>query len=224
MPVMRLIAVALAVLLLSACGSTMRGVWDTARDAVLGAKQPTGKGLDPAFNYLRVSTGRRTAFLAMGYVDPHPSGPIEVWFSADREVLRLQDGRLVGATGTLTEWRQVQMPPLPAWRELVTQNRPLVWERRRDVMPGYLFGVVDKLQLVPVAPPAASALLGRSADSLRWFEETQVADAGGGAASLRLRPARYAVEITGDSAQVVYGEQCLAADLCLTWQRWQAQP
>lgn len=169
---------------------------------------------------MRVTAGKKVAFLALGYVDPHPNGPVEVWYSADREVIRLQNGRVVGAAGTLTEWRQVRMPHLPSWREMAQQTGPYQWTRTRDVMPGYQFNVSEQLQLAAIAPPVQSAMLAIAPASLTWFEESQVP----AVANLadRLRPARYAVEFIGDTERVIYAEQCLSTDICITWQRWMA--
>ena len=104
--------------LLAGCQSDLGGALQTLNTALMGADQPTGERLDPRFRYLRVTAGKQVAFLALGYVYTDSHGPVEVWYSADREVIRLQNGRVVGAAGTLTEWRQVRMPVLPAWREL----------------------------------------------------------------------------------------------------------
>ena len=209
------------VLILAGCQSTSSGVLDTLRAAFLGIAEPSDKNLNPRFSYLRVTTETRVAFLALGYVDPHPQGPVEVWYSADFEVLRLQNGRMIGASGTLVEWRQVQLPELPSWPELLAPNKALTWVRIRDVMPGYHFSQQDRLQLSPVTPPAKSRLQRIAPESLRWFEETAIPETPKGQ---DLPPARYALEVAEGSARVVYGEQCLSADFCLTWQRWKPQP
>lgn len=200
----------------------MDGAWRTLQSAVSGADQPTSKQLDPRFAYLRATAGKKLAFLALGYVDPHPLGPIEVWYSAEREVIRLQNGRVVGAAGTLTEWRQVRMPDLPRWRDLATKAVPHAWTRTRDVMPGYYFNHADLLQVRTIPPPAKSALVGIAPASLTWFEESLVAAPASQGLTDRLPPARYAVEFIGDTERVIYAEQCLSAALCITWQRWRA--
>lgn len=196
--------------------------WSTLQSAIWGADQPTGAGLNPQFSYLRVTAGKTVAFLALGYVDPHPLGPIEVWYSAEREVIRLQNGRLVGAAGTLTEWRHVRAPALPSWRELAKQDSPYAWARTRDVMPGYRFNVTDKLQVVVIAPPEQSRVVGVAPATLTWFEESFAAQSPTHDAAEALKPARYAVDFSGSNERVVYAEQCLSVDLCLTWQRWVA--
>ena len=87
---------------LTGCQSTeLDSGMQMLKAAIRGSDQPTGAGLNQRFAYLRVTAGKPVAFMALGYVDPHPNGPVEVWYSADREVIRLQNGRLVGTAGTL---------------------------------------------------------------------------------------------------------------------------
>ena len=96
----------------SACGCS------TSSDAILKTVQSAlGRDtsadrarLNPDFRYLRVTIGRHVALLALGNVDSDPRGPVEVWYSAEREVLRFQNGRLVGSVGLTTEWRNVSLP------------------------------------------------------------------------------------------------------------------
>lgn len=182
------------------------------RDAGADAAQ-----LNPDFRYLRVTIGGRTALLVLGYVDNDARGPIEVWYSAEREVLKLQHGRVVGAVGMFTEWRNVALSHVPAWSVLARERAPLRWERTRDVMPGYRYGVREALALGVVPAPQNSALRELDARQLTWFEE-RVESSNAGEKALPL--ARYAVRFAGSAETVVYAEQCLAPDLCFTWQRW----
>jgi hypothetical protein len=147
-------------------------------------------------------------------------------------VLRLQNGRLVGAVGLTTEWRDVFLPELPSWSALARGDQAFRWTRTRDVMPGYRFGVKDALSLRVVAESKRSELLGLDPQRLTWFEETvesaQVARfagifSSGVAADAALPPARYAVDFRDGQETVVYGEQCLTSELCFTWQRWPVQ-
>lgn len=195
------------------CAPSTIAVIDTVQSV---ARRDTGAAalsLDPRFRYLRVTTqGGRVSFLALGYVDNTPQGPLEVWYSAERQVLRLQNGRLAGATGVATEWHGVSLPPLPSWRELGREPAPYRWSRTRDMMPGYRYGLRDTLEVRQIGPPSRSQLVGLDALHFTWFEET----------SATLPPARYAVQIDEGSGTVVYAEQCLAPELCVSWQRWKA--
>ena len=87
-------------------------------------------------------------------------------------------------------------------------------------MPGYVSGLREQLLLRRIEPPSSSALRGIDPQSLTWFEERVATEPPSDAQTLR--PARYAVNLAQGDGVVVYAEQCLAADLCFTWQRWSA--
>ena len=166
--------------------------------------------LAPSVPYLRVQISGRVALLALGYVDTDRLGPIEVWYSAKGEVLRLQNGHLVGLTGSDVEWRESRLSSMPVWPK--ENALPSAYTRSRDVMPGYRFGVVDQLSLRAVTMPARSNLLAIAPSRLRWFEELE----GRGA----LPPSRFALlKISGQDV-AVYGEQCVSVAVCLSWQQW----
>ncbi|GAB4421834.1 MAG: lipoprotein [Sideroxydans sp.] len=170
----------------------------------------------PPFSYLRMEISGRVVFLASDTPDAGKPGVTETWYSAGREVLRMRDGRLIAAVGMRQEWRAAVIPPLPDWDALVAADGPVRWVRKRDLMPGYRFGVEDALVLQKIAPPARSALKGLAADTLVWFEERfEHAEA-----REALPVARYAVQRGAAGARVVYGEQCISAGECYAWQRW----
>ena len=216
----------IAILLLLAvsiggCASGGDAVFETAQSFI---GQGKSKGIDdaklnPDFRYLRVTIGGRVVLLALGYLDPHPQGTIEVWYSAEREVVRLQNGRVVGAVGLTTEWRNVTLQELPQWPKLAGNVDPFRWSRARDVMPGYRYGLRDTLSLNTIPAPGKSALQGLEAKDLTWFEERFADD---NLSKAALPPARYAVQLAGGQGVVVYGEQCLSPQTCFTWQRWPA--
>ncbi len=159
---------------------------------------------DPRYRYLRVTHEGGVSIVVLGALENSPRGQVEVYYSADGALLRLQNGRLVGSTGLLPEWRSVNLPELPSWSSLAAEGKPLQWERVRDVMPGYRYGIQDKLVLSQVPTPRSTGLIGVDPQKLSWFEERTEAS--------------YAT--LGET--VVYGEQCVSARNCLKWQRWPA--
>jgi len=217
---------------LTACSSTTNAILQTLPHAIGRDSKIANAQLNPNFRYLRVTVDGRVVLLALGNVDSHPRGPIEVWYSAEREVLRLQNGRLVGAVGLTTEWREVSLPGLPSWSAVARSGEVFRWTRIRDVMPGYRYGVKDSLALRVVPEPKRSEMQGLAPEGLTWFEESAEgapvawlsrAIAGSAGADAALPPARYAVDIRDGQETAVYGEQCLATKLCFTWQRWPVQ-
>ena len=87
-------------------------------------------------------------------------------------------------------------------------------------MPGYRFGVKDALVLRRIGPPEKTSLQDVDRQSLTWFEEQREALAPIASDDDALPPARFAVDLRGGNEIVVYGEQCLSAKLCFTWQCW----
>lgn len=163
--------------------------------------------LNPNYKYLRVQVGERVLFMAQGYLDPSPEGPVEVWYSADHNVIRILNGRLVGATmKSGVDWLNVSFTHLPAWSAIGDETS---FERIHDEGPGYRYGIVEKMRIRRIAAPSDSKLVTIPASALTWFEETVQ----GGR-----QPARYAVNAV--SHRVVYAEQCLSDEFCLSWQDW----
>lgn len=179
---------------------------------------------NPAYRYLRVDVaGRAPAFLVLGYVDPHPLGDIEVWYSSRQEVIKTQNGRIVGTAGLEIDWRNVRfLPPPPAWTPPASPE--IRYQRLRDEMPGYRYAVADHIVfqawtgLPPIALPAS--LPAGLARTYTWFRESIVNTHSDDAP---LPPAWYAWGTHRGLPTVVYSEQCLSATFCLRLQRWPVQ-
>lgn len=185
--------------------------------------------LNPNFRYLRMTVDGRVILLALGYIDADPGGDVEVWYSADREVIRLQNGRVVGAVGFSPEWRNVTMRGAPAWARMANTYESVEWERVRDIMPGYRSGIVDRIVTRRIAPASRSALVGLEPDELLWFEDVRIAELSGFAGiifpvarddDLALPAAHVGLVAGGNGPTAIYGEQCLSRKFCLTWQNW----
>lgn len=200
--------------LLAGCASGISSVAETFR--FLGSRNAATENatLSPSQRYLRVVVDGRVVLLALGYITHNPNGVIETWYSAQGEVLKLQDGRIVGTTGLITDWREVRFSTLPNW--LAVSDSPVAYSREHDEMPGYRIGIQEKLLLRSVPPPQRTSLQGLAADHLRWFEEQ--AESMNGAHVLP--PSRYAIEFPPDGPRVVYGEHCFSESICISWQHW----
>jgi len=203
--------VALAVCGLSACGHTpvTRTVFDTfGKGAGVDAIN-----LNPLYRYLKVSVHGREALLVLGYSEPSPLGPIETWYSSAGEVLKLQNGRILATVGLELDWRAIRYTDLPSWTELL-KSPSARFNRERDEMPGYRFGVSESVFIYSIKPPSDIKAGGLPIEQMMWFEETVMA-------SPKPRPsARYGVGELNGLPVVHYGEQCLATDLCIAWQTW----
>lgn len=168
---------------------------------------------NPQYLYLRTVLNGQVNYLVLGYVDPRPEGPVEVWYSGAGEIVKLRDGHIVGTGGLPVDWLDARgVPPSSS------SPMPSTYVRERDLMPGYRFGVRDQVTRVPVAPPAPgqTTLKGVQPSSLRWYEERSTSAQADGA----LPTARFAVSTGPGEPVVVYSEQCVTPDICLSFERW----
>lgn len=202
------------VALLCSCSTSLQSVGDIVQVfSRTSNRQLDRVPLDSRYRYLRVAIHGRSTVLILGYVDEDALGPIETWYSPGGvETIRLQNGRFVGGSGLPIEWRNVHLSAQPLWQSVET---PTQIERRRDVMPGYDFGLVDKLTVEPIKVPSGTSLYGKPHADWHWYEDVSSGDAA-------LPPSRYAVETVDGKSSVVYGEQCLTRSFCISWQRWPA--
>lgn len=178
---------------------------------------PLDVHLNPAYRYLHVTLGEaKPALLVLGYVDAHPHGDVEVWYSAQGEVLRLQNGRLVGAAGLPVEWRRVTYSKTPpAWQSVPSEGAR--FSSVRDEQPGYRMGLVEQVVLTPLLRPPLK-LPNPDFANAAWFQENYT-DASG-----PTRPdAWFALGQYGGANIIVYSRQCLSASVCLSLQRWPLQ-
>ena len=172
--------------------------------------------LNPQYRYLRVTVNHQSALLVLGYTEEHHDGPIEIWYSDSGQVLRLQNGRVLGTLGLAIDWLNVNYTPLPSWQE-IAQSSPIAYQRKRDQMPGYRFGILESLSISPIPPPTTSEIVPISGKELRWYEEVNSSHPD---SSL---PTRYAVLEKDGEFKVMYSDQCLSTRFCLSWQVWPAK-
>jgi hypothetical protein len=202
-------------LALTACRHTP--VTLTLYEALGIGKQVDTISLNPNLRYLRVTFKGRVILLVLGYKEPHVLGPIETWYSAEGEVLRMQNGRILSTTGLEVDWRAVRHKEQPSWAHLLEHNN-LQFKREIDEMPGYRFGIEQRLSLYQIPTPNNALLKGLPPSDLRWFEE-KVLDQNHG-----LPSARYGLQMEDGQPTVVYADQCLSKDFCFTWQIWPLTP
>lgn len=244
---LRYLLVLLVGLELSACAGTQGAVYDSIK---LGLTNPNtiidSYPLDSRYTYLRVDLNGTPALLVLGYVDKQAKGLTEVWYSASRETIRIQNGRLMSTHGLETDWIDVKLidaPPIAAalnpktveesefaiekkYRNL---KNPLLYTRIRTVMPGYRAQIEEQVLMRPLdkAPDDAPKRLreGPYSQNLRWVEEraqpkVRVLDNPG----LAPLTAVYAIDISTPQQRPVYGRQCLMPNFCLSWQAWPWPP
>ncbi len=182
--------------------------------------------LNPGYQYKRVWLNGRQALITLSYVEPQKNGKNQtVWYSPDGYVFRFIDGRLTGLAYKERAWygRYTYTPEV--WAQTVSSSPAPAYSRRTDEVPGNIFGTEFRLQLQPLqSPPRGHRMMGL-AEKFTWFEErtmgredvsvmSSLAEHGGAG------PAWYAVSYRTSPAKVIFGQQCLRSDLCLSWQDW----
>lgn len=218
----RLVGAVCLVLFLVACGSRslVSDVFSAVYSDTFNASNDiTQTKLNPDYRYLRVEVaGANAALLVLGYLDATPQGDVEVWYSSKGEVIKLQNGRIVGTAGLTTDWRRVSYPIAPpAWTAIPVDG--LQFTRVRDESPGYRNAIAQTVQLKPWAGlpsiPLAATLPTDVARSYDWYQEVQT-----GSPERALPPSWFAVDYRDGKRTVIYSEQCLSVSLCLKLQLW----
>jgi hypothetical protein len=201
------------VLLLGGCGANMTAALATASKTWDGGRSVAGPNavVNPAFDYLRVETGRQVGLMARAGDEPSVHGRIEPWFSADGAVLRLSQGRIVGLADGSRSWQLSRALEPVDWRQ-VAAGQPQTQTWVVDEQPGYRMGRrFDRvIELSLAGPPGRDTL--SLTRGVRWFREFDTR-----AASL---PAWYAVDLQQQPPRVVYAQSCLGPQWCLNWQPW----
>jgi hypothetical protein len=207
-PILKAVTIFAALACVSGCATTASPVIATTISIFKSEKTSIqNTPLRPEFSYLKVTRGQRAALMVLGEIDSHPSGPIEVWFSAEREVLRIQNGRIVGTNGMSVNWIHVKTIP-----------NEKGYTRILDLMPGYQIGVISNMiQENITAPPAfilrqLDAIPAQVLSNLTWVKEYE-------SGSPKAPAAYIGFENKSDRLIGRAGYQCLAADFCLLWQR-----
>ena len=203
-----------AVSALSGCTSTGQLWLKTAQAALHGgsnASEPT----NPKYQYLRCIINGRTLFLAKGFTDETASGPIETWYSGGGEVIKLLNGRIVGTAGITPEWRNVRYSNAPSWDVMAAASpgpSSMSYTRTRDVMPGYLYGIQDEVQVIRLASSTPENM-GSVVVEERMTSTAQP-----------LPAALYRLQQQDGHWRVVASKQCLSERFCLTLEQWAPPP
>ncbi len=197
----------LITLLLFGCANFDNAAIDTFKDAFhLNHKELT-PNFNPKFNYLAVHASSGLIFMVT--TPPSHVTDLVTWYSAQRDSLTLNQGRLANIYGTLTEWREVNLKEAPNWQRLLSSEQPITWHRVRNQLPGYLFNVHETLNIFKTIPPSVIKLNYHQANTLTWFQENNLTHP-------ELGPSFYALSQHKHQYQVVFSQFCLAPNDCLT--------
>lgn len=157
------------------------------------------------FEYLLVGIHGREVTMALGVREVRDGALHEFWYSGQREMLHLCDGRITEVVGMTQELRY-SSKGTPSWDELMQSGRPLVWSRSRDSMPGYRVGLTEFVISQRVTPtPEEAKAAGQAA---MWVEEEIKSKKLNGANWI------YREQFAISDGRVVYSKQCITPELC----------
>lgn len=180
---------------------------DAIHHAVHGS-EPKGQFL-PGFEYLLMDLEDRQAVMVLGTrrTTATPSGEVvdEYWYSGNREMLHLRDGRIQTLLGATTEWRETRGQP-PQWASLQPGQPPTPWLRERDEMPHYRYGIQDRIDTQVMTEPPPD---GGKHPALRWIQDDIQTTTREG------QPWAFQQRFALQNHRVVYSEQCISPALCL---------
>lgn len=175
-------------------------------DTMLGQFGSQQVVYQPGFEYLEVRLHGRRAAMALGSREVRGDAVHEYWYSGQREMIHLINGRISEALGMTHEIRGT-VGGAPGWARLTQSDRPLVWSRSRDVMPKYRYGVREFVISQKVMPTAAEKkAVGPDAV---WVEEEVKSQHADG------RDWIYREQFALKNGLVVYSVQCIAPELCV---------
>jgi hypothetical protein len=218
--------------MLTACQVTPSPTWQAVQSAVHwpGQVEPV-PAFNPRFEYLGFRSGSTSAYLALGYrtdapavADDSPPRVREHWYSADRRLLVLDDGRIQQMHGSSVEWRAMRSHRRPRWDELTALDAaPQAWTRTRDEMPGYRYGVVDLIRTrrvdprVEALPRSPAGLPVAAGAELVWVRDDIRSTLADGQAWQYTQWFALSGGPPGDW-RVVWSRQCLTPDWCIDLQ------
>jgi hypothetical protein len=160
------------------------------------------------YEYLLIEIDGRKTAMALGHrQELVEAGEVKVhehWYSGQREMIHMVNGRIHTALGLTVEWRRQQSSP-PTWASLSASKAAVLWQRDIDLMPSYRFGQSDRIETqVGTAPPGAPG----GAGATQWFSDHVSSSQALGADWVFKQ--HFAVV----QGRVVYSEQCLSPSVC----------
>ena len=169
---------------------------------------PTKAQFDASYDYISIQSDNSNGRMILGYRQFQEDKLIEHWYTGAGEMIETVDGRIHKALGTTSEIRR-NTGQAPSWQTVSESRVPLTWQRRLDIMPGYRFGLEEKIstrQLTEVEIPVVPGVEKRG---LVWFQDdVQAKDIQGQAVT-------YQQLFAFRNKQLIYSEQCISEMMCL---------
>lgn len=199
--------------------------------------------LNKELSYLRVNVVGLDALLVKGYADQDKNGAIDVWYSSDGSMMRLQKGRYLGSVGFDRNWQNVEFKDAPNLINIVEYyKRPAIspqlksvadfypkdlyfFSRNKTQMPEYQTALQERMsisvsdQAPKTIPKSLKPYLQNK--ELVWVSEKPLSTQD--KTNPRDNFAWYGFEKKNSSFIQVFGQQCFSPDFCISWMPWPIQ-
>lgn len=231
LPAQLIIVTAVSLLLTACAGDKQNLIYDTFK---LGISNPNTiideTPLNPNYRYLKVDANGLPALLVLGYVDQKQKSKHDVWYSAFKELVEINEGRLGNTEGLEVNWTEVAITDAPALIAALPKNEgvqkqpafKLRYARTRTLMPGYHVNiretvVMEALNEIPSDAPKQLKDAIANPD-IRWVQETVLVPTQTQNPSIKPLKAIYAINTK--TSEVVFGKQYLTPDFFVSWLSW----
>jgi len=214
--IIRLLLLPLACVGLSACTTNFKAAYDMIQ--AVGSPSPDRFEqfeMDPNLQYLEAHTVGAQAMMVLGYVvTPQQQPSVQTWYDSQRELLRTQNGFMVGLTGVKNYISNTQY----TWAEPNQQGVQLPTGKTYSQPDQQIFNKTVALQFAPIPQAQVntknSVLRKRLVEAtknekqtLLWFQEIPQADS----------DIPYSLHAFTSTGSPVYGSQCLTSATCIEW-------
>ncbi len=163
---------------------------------------------DASYEYLSIQSDNSNGRMILGYRQVQQGKVIEYWYTGGGEMLETVDGRIYKALGTTSEIRR-NTGQAPSWQTMSSSQMPVHWQRSLDIMPGYRFGLEEKITTRVLTGIETPAVSGIEKQDLVWFQDQiQSTDIQG-------RPSEYRQLFAFKNERLIYSEQCISETLCM---------
>jgi len=231
---------------LNGCSSQSGAVWKTLQIGFSDVSSQIEKSpLQNNLTYLRANINGLDVLLAKGYTDLNSRGPVDVWYSSDGAIMRIQEGRYLGSIGFDQNWNEVSRSDAPSL--IMILNRETAPDSKDSLAPiksvkkyfstqsythkpSYLVMDGERVSSslsanmfgsIPDSIPNSLKKYLKNKDFIWVIETPQPNDI------FKKKGASFAwygfVKKNGTFEQVI-GQQCLSKDFCVTWMPWPIQP